>query len=217
LIPLLGLEPGDALVADCLLVVEGPTETCFYDTVLRSQNSPLRQVVWRIVDLGGDDKGLHKYLHVLHQATYGVADRILLLDETGQSGKLPRLDGWEVIQWKRGQGRPGDFEDQFTSAEMVEALNALLPAEQHLQVADLEKAGAGEEEPRRSRVVEKLFARRAKNRLNKAALGRSLALVVLRRIETGEVDWAVHQALAPVQKAALRRAEMGVLDRDGSP
>ncbi len=209
LIPLLGLEPGDALVADCLLVVEGPTEKCFYDAVLRSQTSPMRHWVWRIVDLGGDDRGLHKYLHVLHQATLGVADRILLLDRTGQSGSLPPLEGWEVVQWQTPDGRPGDFEDQFTSAEMSDALNALLPEDSHLQVGDLEKPGAGGGGLRRSQKVERLFERRTKSPLNKAAFGTSLAQALLRRTGAGEGDWAAHKALAPIQQVALRRTQMG--------
>lgn len=191
----LGIDPSDALMADNVIVVEGPTEERFYRRMLATSGSPFIGCTYQIIDLGGTDERIYKHLCLLDQATPNAVLRVLVIDEFRGPKKLPSIPSWKIVRWTAPNGAAGEFEDQFNAEELARAMT-LMSDEKEMDAPQITEALTQKGTASTSATLKTLYERITDASFSKPALGDSLASVIQEELTAQEVKWDQHPALA---------------------
>jgi len=213
----LGVRLIDFYLSDVLFIVEAETEEVTLPILARALGIDFKQHGIRLFPLSGTSAGrlsrLREFLKYVRDTQ--VIPFIVLDDDDGVRDALADLVGKGQLDeshyriWERADGKPGEFEDNFSDAQLIEAANDWAAESEStagpLVVADLEKRRKDKPNLKTSKALAGIFHERHNYGLNKPTVARRLALMAAKDIEEGKRDYQFVGVLEDVRKIAIAK------------
>ena len=195
----LGGRMSDYFGYNAILLIEGETEEAALPAILDALKiDPDTLGVGLVVLHGSVAQRLIRAKELLALLAGTQVVPLVLVDaDPGVAEALTELEGENVISpqswwtWKRADGEPGEFEDNFTAEELVDAANQV--AEEAGQKPALESTEFGKRQAdspaqNTSRVLSRYYWETYKAGLSKPRLGHFLAQAAAEVIRSGGAD-----------------------------
>jgi predicted ATPase len=215
----LGLRLIDVYSYDCLLFIEADTEMRALPHIFQALDMDLEFLGIRMVPLAGDTatrlRRLREYLGYMRGAQ--IIPFVLLDEDRGVNKEIQNLktsgllDDERVWLWKRGQDSPGEFEDNFSDAQLIHAVNQLAKeggsSHAPLTTKDLAQLRGQKPKTMTSKLLAELYYDRHNYGLNKPSLGEILGKIAAEGIAYGDMNHPVVTALEKLRASVRGKGE----------
>jgi len=195
----LGARMSDYFGYNAILVIEGETEEAALPPILDALGIDLETAGIGLVVLRGSvPERLTRTKEVVGMLAGTQTAPFILVDaDPGVSEKLAELEREGIISsenwytWQRQDGRPGEFEDNFTAQELIEAANRVAQdagQEASLEASEFEKRLKESPAEKTSRVLSRYYWETYGAGLSKPRLGHFLGQAAAEAIRGGGAE-----------------------------
>ena len=213
----LGVRLTDLYAYDCILFLEGDSEMQALPPILDALGMDLELLGVRPIPLHGDVatrlQRLKEYLDYMEGSQ--VLAFVITDDDAGVRGAIEDLQASghlkedQVYIWHR-KGAAGEFEDNFSDEQLLEAMNDLAEREgvrPTLSLSDLQDLRADKPRTKTSKLLGQLYHSQYGYTLPKPRLAQRLGEMAAQDIKQGKRDYQIVAALEQLRQAVTTKGQ----------
>ena len=213
----LGVRLTDLYAYDCILFLEGDSEMQALPPILDALGMDLELLGVRPIPLHGDVatrlQRMKEYLDYMEGSQ--VLAFVITDDDAGVRGAIEDLQASghlkedQVYIWHR-KGAAGEFEDNFSDEQLLEAMNDLAEREgvrPTLSLSDLQDLRADKPRTKTSKLLGQLYHSQYGYTLPKPRLAQRLGEMAAQDIKQGKRDYQIVAALEQLRQAVTTKGQ----------